>query len=193
MSAKQMMCKLARIERSLEIKYGKQEYECTSNGMFVVPANEVLSPPGGGSPVSFVNLMKLRKTQHLIRDFLELWTGEKDVLPWKLEGANRVQRHKDFGETTKLLKFTDEERETIEKKNIARVERLLKRRCKAERDSGRPVSFLFPFNPMALKLYLESGEKNPRYDARIYVNYLVPVYLDGTVGNKKLYPIGAPF
>lgn len=49
MSAKQMMRNLARIERSLEIKYGKQKYDCTSNGMFVVPANEVLSPPGGGS------------------------------------------------------------------------------------------------------------------------------------------------
>ena len=193
MSAKQMMCNLARIERSLEIKYGKQEYDCTSNGMFVVPANEVLSPPRGGYPRIIVNKMRLRSLQHFAREILELWTGEKDVLPWELEGADRVRWHKKFGETTKLFHITDEEHEAIEKKNIARVERLLKRRCKAERDSGRPVSFLFPFNPMALKLYLESGEKNPRYDARIYVYYLVPVYLDGTVGNKKLYPIDAAY
>lgn len=187
-----MNSKLGRIERALEIEFGKQEYARASNGMYEVPASEVLSCHGDGYELSIVGRMMHRAMKHFSDCFLEWAMGQVGMTTKEIEQVDRRTRDKTLTEFAQNYVTSPEESAKDEREYKAKTERILKKRAKAERDSGRPVKFLLPFDPIVFQCYF-GNKDNPRYDARVYVKELIPVYKDGTAGDPKHYPINGPF
>lgn len=161
----------------------------TAPGIYRMPASEVLSTEEGYES-RFIRRLRYKYMFEFVEKFRKYVLGDDYVPTWEASRTDLKQWHEDLRSLDLQFRKNDPHRE---RRKARRIDRLVRKRRKIEMNSGRPVAFLLPFDPIVLDDGLLSKKPNPAFDLWIGVGELIPVYADGTEGDPKLYSIYDPF
>jgi len=190
--------KLGRVERALKFDADANIYERHANGMYIIPASEIL-PDESGNESSLVRKIYQLTMRWLLERFWK-WKCEQEGLQyvpkWEMSREARARireveceigrKHEEWVEGNGEAKARQAE---YKKDEEARLERL----HLVEKERGRPVAFLYPLSPGQVEQLYQGLRPFPPDDSGKISHYLTPIYADGTVGDRKHYPVSGPF
>ena len=157
-----------------------------------VPASQVLTGTNGIER-RLVRLLRHYKFKALTEAIRKQVLGDDYVPTWEASREDRVQWHKTFREIVTRLAASQGDQSEPDANHEKERAKLLKRRRKAEANTGRPIAFLLPFPLSALSERHSNGWSKLSYDPLNSDYELEPIYEDGTTGDPSLYPIFGPF
>jgi len=197
MSRATMKREIAKLKRELNIEPKTPADVAQSDGMYRIPASEILPDENGYEPRLIKAMRTLTKRQfgERFRRYCCREAGVEYVPPWDWSREARIRIHKaDQDSGRRFLKWSEKNPEIqtqLAKDRDLKVA-LLKRRRRTEKKLGRPVAFLYPMGPQQIEKLCGGTRPFPIDNPGGKFWRLTPIYADGTIGDPMLYPVSKP-
>jgi hypothetical protein len=188
---------IARLKRELNIKPKTPADVAQPDGMYRIPASEILPDESGYEPQLIKMLRTLTYLQlgERIRRYCCRKAGLEYKPLWILSRESRIRLNEAQAEAArrhlKHIETDPEAQSKLAKAQELGVARMEKRR-RIEKRRGRPVAFLYPMGPQQIEKLCDGTRPFPIDNPGGIFWRLTPIYADGTVGDPMLYPVQKP-